>query len=388
MTDRPTAAQRLRGIDAARGAAMFFVCLSHFALCFFAVGEAESTRFVLWLVGMVASPTFMIISGTVTGLAHQTRPDSFARFARLLAGRGIFLLTVGHVLILLAIIPQTNNLERALGRGFITDAIGVCILIGPWLVLRTSVATRLAFATVLLALTWILALLWTPGTAPASVVRYLLVGPWSREMTHNFPLLPWVAVYLGGTAVGSMLGRLAAQQRTAAFAVVLARCGVVAVVLGVGLKLGYWAARDIGWVQARVDGWYLLTQPIQKIPPAPAYIAFYGGVGLLITAFLLAAEKRHRLVYLTEQLSVLGRNSLFVFLLQFYVYYVIIFLLPHPFAFLWPLYFALTIAGITLLTRTWERTGYNQYFDALSWFSRPAPAPAPSVPLLAKRQPR
>jgi peptidoglycan/LPS O-acetylase OafA/YrhL len=60
-------------LDAARGAAMLFVLLSHFGTAYFSRGEAD--RFweaVLIRVGMIASPTFTIVSGLVLGYLLST----------------------------------------------------------------------------------------------------------------------------------------------------------------------------------------------------------------------------------------------------------------------------------------------------------------------------
>ena len=67
---------RLQFIDAARGSAMFFVLLSHFAFTYFSA--AESTGAVMTLVGMIASPTFMIINGTLLGMVYHTRPRALS----------------------------------------------------------------------------------------------------------------------------------------------------------------------------------------------------------------------------------------------------------------------------------------------------------------------
>ena len=58
---------RVASIDSARGAAMLFVCLAHFANAYQFVSGADASGMYLVLIGMVASPTFVIVSGFVAG---------------------------------------------------------------------------------------------------------------------------------------------------------------------------------------------------------------------------------------------------------------------------------------------------------------------------------
>ena len=59
---RATPIGRVRAIDAARGLAMVFVCLSHFGLEYFRRLDEPSIAKALYMVGMIGSPTFMLIS--------------------------------------------------------------------------------------------------------------------------------------------------------------------------------------------------------------------------------------------------------------------------------------------------------------------------------------
>src|SRR5687767_2506611 len=72
---------RLRGIDAARGAAMAFVCLSHFGLEYFRPFGGATAQVTMYRIGMVASPTFMLISGMMLGLLYGSRREEFGRLS-------------------------------------------------------------------------------------------------------------------------------------------------------------------------------------------------------------------------------------------------------------------------------------------------------------------
>lgn len=65
--------ERWLAIDASRGLAMAFVCLSHFATGYFAsIGHPERQD-LTDRISMLASPAFMLISGSMLGLLSATR---------------------------------------------------------------------------------------------------------------------------------------------------------------------------------------------------------------------------------------------------------------------------------------------------------------------------
>jgi uncharacterized membrane protein len=83
--------QRLQFLDAARASAMLFVLLDHFGQTFFVDGDSSVAR---WMaeVGMVATPTFVAISGILVGFLHRSRGADFQRMRVKLVDRGLFLL--------------------------------------------------------------------------------------------------------------------------------------------------------------------------------------------------------------------------------------------------------------------------------------------------------
>src|SRR5437899_12729419 len=99
MANQRYASRRVASIDAARGTAMLFVCLAHFTNSyFFPIGQENIGRNLV-AIGMVASPTFVTVSGLVAGFLAVTRRNSFADLRRKLIDRGLFLLVVGHLLL-------------------------------------------------------------------------------------------------------------------------------------------------------------------------------------------------------------------------------------------------------------------------------------------------
>src|SRR5882672_6741102 len=148
-THRAESPARLQFIDAARGGAMFFVLLSHFAFNYFSGDDATGN--LMTIVGMIASPTFILL-----GMYYRTRPRDFDRFRIIVTDRGLFLLTIGHLLVLL------SHATYAVRFVSITDAVGVCMLISPWLVATVSPRTRLLLALYAYAAALTVVLCWHP----------------------------------------------------------------------------------------------------------------------------------------------------------------------------------------------------------------------------------
>lgn len=348
---------RLSAIDAARGLAMVFMCLSHFGLEYFRRLDEPSITNVLYIVGMIGSPTFMLISGVMLGVLYELRPERFGRHRLLLADRALFMLTVGHFLIMVANAPRMESPYDALQRGFITDALAVALLLGPLLISRTSGRARVLVALVLFAGAWLLAISWTPANAFDAIVRYLLVGAYPRDLPYNFPLLPWLAVYIAASVLGQWIGEQLRTGQRLKLERSLFAWGAGAVTFLALYKLCQWKLALPSTPLLTV-----LASPWKKLPPSPAYLLFYGGLALILVAGSLAIERRRLAPRMFAWATLLGRTSLFVFILQFYVYYVLLWWLNLPYTPLWPLMFIASLCGIVALARRWDERANNRYF--------------------------
>jgi len=351
-----TSMARVRAIDAARGLAMVFVCLSHFGLEYFRRLDEPSIAKTLYIVGMIGSPTFMLISGVMLGLLYETRRGRFDQHRLLLADRALFMLTVGHILIMVANAPRAESLAEAVQRGFITDALAIALLLGPTLVAHVSRRARVLFALVLFAGAWILAIQWTPATAFDEVLRYLLVGSYPKDLPYNFPLLPWLAVYVAASVLGQWIGEQLARGRRLRVERSLLAWGVAAVTFVVLYKLSHWTLALPSSPLLTV-----LASPWEKLPPSPAYLLFYGGLGLMLVAGALIVERRKLMEPVFEWATLLGRASLLVFILQFYVYYGLVLSLNLPYTPFWPLVFVASLVGITAIAKVWDDGANNRY---------------------------
>ena len=354
--------ERWLAIDASRGIAMAFVCLSHFATGYFAsIGHPERQD-LTDRISMLASPAFMLISGSMLGLLSATRStERFARVRDKLVDRGLFLIIVAHALIVVAHLPLRDGPRAWMRWGFITDTIGVCLLVGPSLVRRLSARARLALAGAMYTASWWLVRAWHPTVLAARFIKDTIVGPMGvSTRLYNFPILPWLAVYLAGTALGGEMARRRERGESSVRLVLGvggATAAVTAACVAAVATIRPLALIPTGDIFTHLSD---LASPFQKLPPAPLYLLGYGGIALLMMGALIWAEEHARAVHALRAIALVGRASLFVFILQYYVNFVLVPLLHLSDTPWWPMYFAGSLAAIYLVTAAWMAAGLNR----------------------------
>lgn len=367
MMVQPIAApRRLESFDMARGLAMFGVLISHFGL----VIERDQLRIAnqLYLIGKFASPTFMLVSGVMLGLllAH---PDAEARRLKFhLLDRALFLLVVGHPLIALALHHRGLPMSRQWVHSFMTDTIAISIIIGVYLVPRMSRWQRLFAALAMYTCSWLLVILWMPHGLGVRVVKEFLVGtiepndPYAQSI---FSIVPWAAVYFVGTVIGERLPVLDGQGRRRSGRLFLAG-GLIAMGAGLAAKVTYLYARPTAW-HALADiprPWFVLynlTDLFDKYPPGPAYLLFYGGMGAALIGCCLLAVEYNRLPTVREAAATVGRASLVVFVVSYYVLYRGVAYLPLRRTALLPLYFLASAGILWCVAWAWNRWLGNRF---------------------------
>jgi uncharacterized membrane protein len=352
---------RVSSIDVARGTAMFFVCLSHFSGVYLWRHGLKAADF-LATVSMIASPSFVLISGMTLGFLGALNPRDVPYLRIRLLDRGVFLLLVGHLV--LAASELGRNLSAAYSTSFLTDALAVAIIIGPRLVAGTGRAVRFALALALYCSAWLLLVRWHPGGSAALLARHYVLGTLPSEIlgprTIVFPVLPWLSVYLLGSIFGEHVGYF---YRTREFnrARRLFLCvGAGSMFLGIGV---YLITRQLSAVHSLVSRSMtaiLLTSPTSKFPPGPVYVAYFGGSGLLCMWIVLEVEARRWLPWLTESLRRVGYSSLPVFLLQSFVYSIVR-TANLPYSAWWPVLFFCTLVPMWLLAVVWQRAEANRF---------------------------
>ncbi|HYU53814.1 MAG TPA: heparan-alpha-glucosaminide N-acetyltransferase domain-containing protein [Gemmatimonadaceae bacterium] len=365
-SERSERPDRIGSIDAVRGAAMLIVCLAHFSGVYLWQTGARDLVNYLAIVGRIASPTFVTVSGMVAGFLAVTNPRDFGELRIKLLDRGVFLLVVGHALLALTVTPSLPEFVRVYRVSFITDAIAAAIIVGPSLVTVLSGRARLSLAASVFCVSWFAVVQWHPGGAALVPLKRYFVGAIFAQSGESgspvFAVIPWFAVYLAATALGEHVGKMYATRGRRGADHFLARVGGTCFLVG-GLLHG------ATMVLRRVDPSVISLDPnlltffsiYQKFPPGPVYLAFFGGFGLVLLAAILEIERRRALPTLMSRLRQIGRASLFTFVAQYGVYVSFIGRLRLPYTPLWPLLFVASIILLAQGAAVWDGCDGNHF---------------------------
>jgi uncharacterized membrane protein len=342
--------RRLLSLDALRGLAVVLMIEQHLGVWLWE-GPRGTARLIdypgliaLNALGGGAAPLFVTLAGVGSALfVAASRP----RLDRTLVQRGLTLIAFGLVLNLLA--PSWFSW----GSWFVLHMMGFAMILAPlWRRLSTSWLLA-ALVTVLVATVAVQNLLHTPTVLhnhrmrdlglPGGVLRLALAE-------GQFPILPWLAFYLGGFVTGRWI---AAEQRKRIgwlAAAVFALGGVLAAMY----VLGAFPSHDPLLVRAfRVRlGFY---------PASPAVVLLLLGAVLVAIAVGLRLDRRLPLSP-RGVLVTLGRGSLTLLILHVPLFREV----TRPLA-MWqalPPTTAVTVIAVVLvvcalLTRRWQRGDYR-----------------------------
>src|SRR4051812_23857276 len=210
---------RLLGIDAARGLMMLFSCLAHFAWWLHAVYPRASAN--LATIGMVATPTFLLISGAMVGLLASTSTD-FHQLKTKLLNRGLFLLTIGHALISLAEAHQDGGLSLTIKNATVVDEIGLATVLAslalPSLARERTARWIAAVAIAAFCASWCCVLFWHPPSDLGLMAKQVLLGgddTGARLHIYTSPTLQYLSIYAMGLPLGHLLKRQRARSESA-----------------------------------------------------------------------------------------------------------------------------------------------------------------------------
>lgn len=366
----PLVAGRVFALDAARGVALVFVCLAHFLdMYFLAPGAHKGAALAnLHAFTKIATPTFMLVSSMVLGYLIALHRRDAEKFRLRVFDRALFLVTAGHVVSAVSLIPR-HGLRDAFLNGHVTDTIAVCMIGGILMARRTDAATRVGLGLLLYAAGWIGWLMWEPDHAALKTGKGMLLGADELEGTgFSFPLLPWFAVYLVGTALGEWINTVGREQLADAGKRLAFRSGIVlvcAVVVKAGILLVLPMFRSPGLIEtiSTVQPWF---SPYQKHPPGPCYVIFFGSAALsMIGLFLWRAGDVPRRRGL-PLLACMGKHALSLYLLQSFVYLTGWYLLVTRTQFATPavavVFLLLSLAGIAAWGIFCDRVKINRFW--------------------------
>jgi uncharacterized membrane protein len=349
-------------IDAARGAAMFFVLLSHFSIVYFQGDARQTWGGLLSLIGMVASPTFTVVSGLLLGFLFATKGARFPAVRDKLVDRGLFLLTIGHVVIAAALWRQEPDTLWSFVR---TDCIALSIVVGALMIQRVSMTTRLTLGIVGYVCSWFVIALWQPNSVAGATIERVMFGEMREE---HYPFVPWFSLYIVSTVLGEHVGRagfdtLRALARRLALASVVCMTAAGAFAVAVHRFGPFFRPHTIA---------SNLTWVVQKHPPGPIYLLFYGGCAIAIVAALILIE--HRNWPGLRFLAMNGRSSFFIFAVH-PVLLDLLWLVPSRPAVAWPAYLAGFCVAMSMLALVWDRYDGNSMMT-LAFLRRRSGVPA------------
>jgi uncharacterized membrane protein len=361
--------KRIGSIDAVRGTAMIFVCLAHFTGIYLWSAGAHGLASYLATVGMIASPTFVAVSGMMVGYFAATNPAAFRQLRIKLLDRGVFLLLVGHLLLAITVTRSLAGFAATYRSSFITDAIAVSIMVAPWLMTKLEAAPRLAIAASVLLLNCLAVVQWHPAAAVLVTVKRYMVGIPSGTTGEEFlvfPVIPWFAAYLAATLLGELVGKMYADGKRKEAHHLLARIGGISFLLAGLLD---WATDALRRAHVGAD-WSptFLFAMYQKFPPGPVYLGFFGGAGIILLAVILEIDRLGAFPRVMNKLRAVGRASLFTFIAQYALYVALMSRLHLPYTPLWPLLFLFSLIILARGAATWDRYNGNRFLTVGLFF--------------------
>lgn len=371
-------ARRVDSLDVARGTAMLFVCLSHFAAGFLTPentpGLSPGMRWcgaMAGTVSMIASPSFIGVSGIVVAYLCRVNPAAMPSLRRKLIDRGLFLLVIGHFLLAFPGYVQQHD-TSAFHFEMITDAIAVLIIVGPSLVMWTSMRARVLIGVALLALSWSVSYLWTPPNHLVLVLARYAFGLSSDTAATGFPFMPWLGVYVLATVLGERMGEQAQSCETRPLTTVLVRPGMIATAVGATITLSRHAllnwAPSFANAHTTMFGFLALGR---KFPPGPGYLLVFGGAAMILIAKSFAVARADSWRVVSRPVAAIGRASFFVFILQGYLYVLALPAIGLPYPQLWPVYYAASLVVFFAAASVWNSFDGNRFLTVGLWRTVP-----------------
>jgi uncharacterized membrane protein len=371
-------------LDATRGVAMLAVCLSHSAGF---VGDQWQDSFGALLVtmGLLATPTFLLLSGMVYGQVETALQDASGEFRWRMVDRGLFLLLVAHLLLALEQASWSPPLLTAYFSSFyVTDAIGLSLIIGVVLARRFTPRMLALLGLLVFVSAWMFSNREPPRDSAGRNLTRLLFGvydPLLSDVGFMVPLVPYLAIFIIGIAGGILYARLRALSvTTAALSRACVAIGGAGIAVAVTFKLVWLLGKppvDSSWYVVL----YHLTEPRQKVPPGPGYLLAFGGAGVLLLGMALRYSQREMGRRIVSVFAVVGRASLFIFVAQYMVYYFPTYAL-HIGKGSWLYSFPASVVALWGLAWIWDRHHGNRFLTIgirrmHSWYSDTAPRRVP-----------
>lgn len=317
---------RLLSLDALRGFAMVLVILQHSYLSVAPRLMVGWRNFALWYVTHLAAIAFVSISGA-TFSYHLFAEGDWTVVYRKVVFRAIFFLIVVHFAINLAshyflaslgpgITPNLSTFQWLVCGVPITDVIGLCLMISPVIILHLNTKIRAILVVLMLTASALIPTYWHPETYEQRMIAEAFVGSRGEPTWFWWPLFPWLAIFVCGSFVGRALSGLkTGETHVRDLVIALTKWGFLLLTCSIALILFYEALRAIYASESHADLLYALY-PRRTTLLLPAYFAI---LVWLFAGFLYVNNVKKHFTRAQWILTVIGRTSLFVFMVQYLI---------------------------------------------------------------------
>ncbi len=343
---------------------MVMVCASHIKQHFDLTSPTIS--WLLISTTRIATPTFLLLSGFA--IRHLLQADGRDRASIMLVDRALFLLIVAHALLSLADLPEMGVLQWMFARAGLTDAVGVALLVAV-LMRRAPGSVCAALGLALCLIAWAVVVTATPDSQWAKLVGAVLFQLNDADHpTIDVPIVAYVGVFLLGMGIRSGLQRPLRQREP----MVINRrllgysLGAIAVTI-VGVVMWHLTKHQLAGMLGEANAATIVRgalDPRGKRPPSPAYLMFYGGLGLLMLALFFYGRPAKLIQPVMSHTAVIGRASLMSFVVQDWLFFVVPAVLGlnaiHSVPF-WFAYLAVCLIALYALARAWDARRGNRF---------------------------
>ena len=214
--------------------------------------------------------------------------------------------------------------------------------------------------------------LWAPHDGLGSLVSRYAVGAVHVVRFTGFPFVPWLGVYVLATVLGERTATFARASEFRRGDQLLLRVGATATSIGAAISMARHGLRALAPTFFNAHGLvFEFLAAGRKFPPGPIYLLTFGGAGILLIGTAFEVARAPSWMSVARPLSAMGRASLFVFILQGYVYYLALPAIGLPYPQLWPAYYAATILFFLAAAAIWNAFDANRYLTVGLWQTMP-----------------
>lgn len=312
-------------IDSLRGAAMVLVLLQHSYLSVNRSLIPHALDLFIWGITFGAAAAFVSISGVMFSYFLYISPQ-WRSVYRHYATRAAFLILLVH-----PVINLMSCFFRMAGKGCagtnisllkfilldfpITDTIGVCMLLAPVFIVQIGTIKRITAIVTMLILTVLIRAFVVSASPELLMLKEALFGSLGDPKLFWVSLVPWFSIFLTGSFLGQAMALL--KQGALSISALIHRMkwvGLILIFLSLILTVGYKILKMmLGDMSPQL---FIAIYPGQTTTLLPGYL---GVITLLLAIIIYRIEilkKYDRFVWF---LTIMGRTSLFCYVVQFAV---------------------------------------------------------------------